>query len=139
MNHVLVPRLCNNTPQRSHLLLITHHAFIDPLKMDGMDRRKRIVGRFGHFGDDSSKKKMAFFFFPCRSLVSVDVLFHLFHTCSKLCYLLLDLSLPYLSLRGLLVFRPHTATCMFLPSRSVFSKVIFKVIFSLFFFFPVLF
>lgn len=110
MNHVFVPRLCNNTPQRSHLLFITHYAFINHLtskfQEDGWNGPAKKSSReiFGHFGDDSSKK-MAFgvFLFFFQSLVSVDVLFHLFHTCSKLCYLLLDLSLPYLSLRGLLV------------------------------------
>lgn len=69
MNHVLVPRLCNNTPQRSHLLLITHHAFINPLaskfQEDGWNGPAEKNSReiFGHFGDDSSKKNDVWCFF----------------------------------------------------------------------------
>lgn len=69
MNHVLVPRLCNNTPQRSHLLLITHHAFINPLaskfQEDGWNGLAEKNSReiFGHFGDDSSKKNDVWCFF----------------------------------------------------------------------------
>lgn len=75
MNHVLVPRLCNNTPQRSHLLFITHYAFINRLtskfQEDGWNGPAKKSSReiFGHFGDDSSKKwRLVFFFFSFNHL-----------------------------------------------------------------------
>lgn len=67
MDHVLVPRVCNNTPQLSHLLLITHYPFINPLtsklQEDGWNGPAKKSSReiFGHFGDDSSKKGVWYF------------------------------------------------------------------------------